>query len=53
METITLRVDRDFAQEMEKAMRPYYSTKTEFIREAIREKLKQIRKENNALRRKH
>jgi metal-responsive CopG/Arc/MetJ family transcriptional regulator len=45
METITLRVDTEFAQEMEKAMHPYYSTKTEFIREAIRDKLKKLKTE--------
>lgn len=49
METITLRVDTEFAHEMDKAMRPYYSTKTEFIREAIREKLKKLKAEERAL----
>lgn len=33
------------AKEIDKAMRPYYSTKTEFIREAIRDKIKEISKE--------
>lgn len=47
METITLRVDEDFAQEIDRAMKPYYSTKTEFIREAIREKLKKIKLEES------
>ncbi len=51
METITLRVDQDFAKEIERTMHPYYSTKTEFIREAIRDKIRSIRKEENALRR--
>ena len=46
METITLRVDSDFAREIEQAMHPLYSTKTEFIREAIRDKVKQLRREN-------
>ena len=40
MESITIKVEEDFAKEIEKAMKPYYSTKTEFIREAIREKVK-------------
>jgi Arc/MetJ-type ribon-helix-helix transcriptional regulator len=39
MQTITLKVDEAFAKEIQKAMHPHYSTKTEFIREAIREKL--------------
>ncbi len=51
MEIITLRVDKDFSKEIEKSMRPYYSTKTEFIRDAIRDKIKKIRKEEHALRR--
>ncbi|PIN69599.1 hypothetical protein COV93_04965 [Candidatus Woesearchaeota archaeon CG11_big_fil_rev_8_21_14_0_20_43_8] len=42
MESITIKVEKRFAQEIEKAMHPYYSTKTEFIREAIREKLKRL-----------
>ncbi|MFW6231005.1 MAG: hypothetical protein ACOC32_03190 [Nanoarchaeota archaeon] len=53
METITLRVDEQFAAELEKALHPYYSTKTEFIREAIREKLKRLRQEERAFGRKH
>lgn len=40
METITFKVDESFATEIGKAMaRGHYATKTEFIREAIREKL--------------
>jgi Arc/MetJ-type ribon-helix-helix transcriptional regulator len=39
-------VDDNFAREMDEAMSPYYSTKTEFIREAIREKIKNIKKES-------
>ena len=50
MEILTLRVDKEFAQEIEKAMRPYYSTKTEFVRDAIRDKLKKIRLEEQKLR---
>lgn len=51
MEIITLRVDKEFGKEIERHMHPYYSTKTEFIREAIREKIIKIRKEERALRR--
>lgn len=45
MESITIKVEDDLAKEIGKAMKPDYSTKTEFIREAIRDKLKKIRKE--------
>lgn len=45
MESITIKVEEDFAKEIEKAMKPYYSTKTEFIREAIRDKIKLQRRE--------
>lgn len=48
MESITIKVEEDFAKEIEKAMKPYYSTKTEFIREAIRDKIKKT-KLNEAL----
>jgi metal-responsive CopG/Arc/MetJ family transcriptional regulator len=45
MESITIKVEDDLAKEIEKAMRPYYSTKTEFIREALRDKLKELKKQ--------
>lgn len=45
MESITIKVEDDFAKEIEKAMHPYYTTKTEFIREAIRDKVIDLRKE--------
>lgn len=45
MESITIKVEDNLAIEIDKAMKPDYSTKTEFIREAIRDKLKEIRKE--------
>lgn len=48
MESITIKVEEDFAKEIEKAMRPLYSTKTEFIREAIRDKIKLQRREEIA-----
>jgi hypothetical protein len=43
MESITIKVEERFAKEIEKAMKLNYSTKTEFIREAIRDKLKELR----------
>lgn len=46
MESITIKVEDNLAKEIEKAMNPDYSTKTEFIREAVRDKIKEIRKEN-------
>jgi len=42
MESITIKVNDEMASEIDKAMKPNYSTKTEFIREALRDKLKQI-----------
>lgn len=45
MESITIKVEEELAKEIDKAMKPYYSTKTEFIREAIREKIITLRKE--------
>jgi len=45
MESITIKVDESLAVEMDKAMKPHYSTKTEFIREAIRDKLKVIKQD--------
>ena len=45
MESITIKVEDKLAREIGKAMIPYYSTKTDFIREAIRDKIKEIKKE--------
>ncbi len=42
MESVTIKVEPAMAKEMDKAMHPLYSTKTEFIREAIREKIKKL-----------
>lgn len=42
MESITIKVSDEMAAEIEKAMKPHYSTKTEFVREAMRDKIKQI-----------
>ena len=45
MESITIKVDETMAKEIEKAMKPLYSTKTEFIREAIRDKINKAEKD--------
>ena len=46
MESISLKLEPDFLQHMEKTMkRCRYSTKTEFIRTAIRDKIKELEKE--------
>ena len=45
MESITIKVEDNLAKEVDIAMKRDYSTKTEFVREAIRDKLKEIRKE--------
>lgn len=42
MESITIKVNDEMAAEIEKAMKPNYTTKTELIREAVRDKVKQI-----------
>jgi metal-responsive CopG/Arc/MetJ family transcriptional regulator len=43
MESITIKVEDNLAREMEKAMKEGYATKTEFIREAIRDKVNAIK----------
>jgi len=43
MESITIKVDKGLGKEMEKAMKPVYSTKSEFIREAIRDKISAVK----------
>lgn len=46
MENISIKLDKGFLAAIEKAMKKNnYSTKTEFIREAVRDKLRQIEKE--------
>lgn len=46
MEPICIRFEDDFLSAMETAMKKNrYSTKTEFIREAVRDKLKELEKE--------
>jgi len=46
MEPVTVKFEDDFLREIEKLMKKHrYATKAEFIREAIREKIKQLEKE--------
>ena len=46
METVSIKMDENFATEVEKVMKKHhYTTKTEFIREAIRDKIKDLEKE--------
>jgi len=45
MESITIKVPDIMAKEIEIFIKPDYGTKTEFIREAIRNKIKEVRKE--------
>ena len=47
MESITIKVEKTFSQEIESAMKKYnYSTKTELIREALRDKLSDLEKKD-------
>jgi Arc/MetJ-type ribon-helix-helix transcriptional regulator len=51
METISVRFEENFVHDMEKVMKGHrYATKTEFIREAVREKIKDLEKEEALLR---
>ncbi|MBI2147202.1 hypothetical protein HYU19_01865 [Candidatus Woesearchaeota archaeon] len=51
METISLKMEDTFLETIERAMKKHnYSTKTEFIREAIREKLNTLEKQESAMR---
>ena len=43
MESITIKINKEMAKEIEKAMKPNYSTKTEFVRASLREKLEKIK----------
>jgi Arc/MetJ-type ribon-helix-helix transcriptional regulator len=46
MEPVTVKFEDNFIKDIEKAMsRHRYATKAEFIREAIREKIKELEKE--------
>ncbi len=45
METVSIKLDARFLKELEGIIKNYrYSTKTEFIREAIRDKIDEIEK---------
>lgn len=44
MESITIKVNEEMAKSIEKAMKPNYATKTEFIRSAVRDKLEEWEK---------
>ena len=51
METITIKLEDKFAKDVDEAMKKHrYTTKTEFIREAIRDKLNEIEKEEALIR---
>jgi Arc/MetJ-type ribon-helix-helix transcriptional regulator len=39
MDIISIKLDESLNKEIEKVMKPLYTTKTEFIREAIRDKI--------------
>jgi Arc/MetJ-type ribon-helix-helix transcriptional regulator len=41
MDIISIKLDEALNKEMEQVMKPYYTTKTEFIREAIRDKIRE------------
>ncbi|MEK6927911.1 MAG: ribbon-helix-helix domain-containing protein [Nanoarchaeota archaeon] len=46
METISLRLEDKFLQDVERVMQKFrFSTKTEFVRAAIRDKIKELEKE--------
>ena len=46
MENLSIKLDPRIAKEISKALKDFkYSTKTEFIRDAIRSKLKELEKE--------
>jgi len=51
METVSVRFEESFVHDMEKAMKGHrYATKTEFIREAVRDKIKDLEKQAALLR---
>ena len=46
METISIKLEDDFLHDIEETIKKHrYSTKTEFVREAIRDKVKELEKE--------
>lgn len=51
MEPVTIRFEDSFLHDIEKVMKKHrYATKTEFIREAIREKIKELEREEALVR---
>ena len=51
MEAVSLKLEDAFLKDIEKSMRRHrYTTKTEFIREAIRDKIKDLEKEEALIR---
>jgi len=45
LEPITIKIPKEMGKEIERILKPYYGTKTEFIREAIRDKLMELKRE--------
>lgn len=51
MEAVSLKLGDSFLKDIEKSMKKHrYTTKTEFIREAIRDKIKDLEKEEALIR---
>jgi metal-responsive CopG/Arc/MetJ family transcriptional regulator len=51
METVSIKLEDNFAKDLDKTIKKnHYTTKTEFIREAIRDKMKDLEKEEMLLR---
>ena len=51
MEAVSLKLEDGFLKDIEKTMKKHrYTTKTEFIREAIRDKIRDLEKEEALLR---
>jgi len=47
METVSIKLENEFLQDIEKAMKKHrYTTKTEFIRESMRKHLSDLEKED-------
>lgn len=51
MEAVSLKLEDSFLEDIEETMKKHrYTTKTEFIREAIRDKIRELEKEEALLR---
>ena len=51
MQAVSLKLENEFLRDIEKVMKKHrYTTKTEFIREAIRDKIKDLEKEKALMR---